>query len=85
MDVSQVEWERDTGDGPVCWMWSRLWIWGQVGGMEDWKKGPTVTDALPDINTSTPRIPDAALTVERPVDVDLPYSGGVADDCAGHC
>lgn len=40
----------------------------------------TRTDALPDVNFARLGVPYTALRVEGPVDIELPYSGCVADE-----
>ena len=42
--------------------------------------GRTGTNAFPDIDTSSFRVPDAALREHIPVDVELPDSGCITDD-----
>lgn len=45
--------------------------------------GLTRTNALPYVDTFSFRVPYTALGVEWPVEVELPYAGGVCDE-AGH-
>ena len=49
-------------------------------GRAEEEKELTRPDALPDVDALPSRIPDAALGVERPLDVELPDASGVADD-----
>jgi hypothetical protein len=48
--------------------------------MDDRTRGRTGTDAFPNINASSFRVPDAALGGHVPMDVELPDTRRVADD-----
>jgi len=52
------------------------------GGMNVRKAGMgrTGTNTFPDINTSSFRVPNAALREQIPVDVELPDTRSIADD-----
>jgi len=43
------------------------------------------SDTFPDVYSTTLWVPYTALGEQGPGNIQFPNSGGIADDCSGHC
>jgi len=75
-----VVWRLSGEGGMICVCGQSVEDQGRT--TDDWTV-LTSSDTFPDVYTFSLRIPNTALRVEIPVDVDFPDSGGVAD-YSGH-